>query len=77
MLLGVAVPVGVRVGVLGLPVCLVSCGRGLAWRPAAVAGWVTGLSGGTAGWGVRRVVLFGAQGSWVLWVPPVSVRRRL
>ena len=61
--LGVAVPAGVCVGVLRLPVRLVS-GRGLAWRPAAVAGWVTGLGGGAAGWGVRRVVLCGAQGSW-------------
>ena len=62
--LGIAVPVGVCVGVLRLPVRFVSSGRGLAWRPAAVAGWVTGLGGGTAGWGVRRVVLCGAQGSW-------------
>ena len=62
--LGVAVPVGVCVGVLRLPVCLVSSGRGLAWRRAAVVGWVTGLGGGAAGWGVRRVVLCGAQGSW-------------
>ena len=62
--LGVAVPVGVRAGVLRRPVPLVSSGRGLVWRPAAVAGWVTGLGGGTAGWGVRRVVLCGAQGSW-------------
>ena len=62
--LGVAVLVGVCVGVLRLPVRLVSSGRGLAWRPAAVAGWVTGLGGGAAGWGIRRVVLCGAQGSW-------------
>ena len=61
--LGVAVPVGVCVGVLRLPVCLVSSGRGLAWRPTAVAGWVTGLDGGAAGWEVRRIVLCGAQGS--------------
>ena len=47
-----------------LPVCLVPSGRGLAWRPAAVAGWVTGLGGGAARWVVRRVVLCGAQGSW-------------
>ena len=64
MSLGVAIPVGVCVGVLRLPVCLVSSGQGLAWRPAAVAGWVTGLGGGAAGWGVRRVVLCGGQGSW-------------
>ena len=62
--LGVAVPVVVCVGVLQLPLCLVSSGRGLAWHPEAVAGWVTGLGGGAAGWGVRRVVLCGAQGSW-------------
>ena len=62
--LGVAVPVGVCVGVLRLPVRFVSSLRGLAWRPAALAGWVTGLGGGAAGWGVRRVVLCGAQGSW-------------
>ena len=62
--LGVAVPVGVCVGVLQLPVCLVSSGRGLAWRPAAVVGWVTGLGGGAAGLRVRCVVLCGAQGSW-------------
>ena len=64
MPLGVAVPVGVRVGVPQLPVRLVSSGRGLAWRPVVVAGWVTGLGGGAAGWGVRRFVLCGAQGSW-------------
>ena len=63
MPLGVAVPVGVCVGVLRLPVCLVSSWRGLAWRPAAVAGWVTELGGCAAGWGVRRVVLCGAQRS--------------
>ena len=62
--LGVAVPVGLRVGALPLPVRLVSSGRGLAWRPAAVAGWLAGLGGCAAGWGVRRVVLCGAQGSW-------------
>ena len=61
---GVAVPVGVCLGVLRLPVRLVSSGRGLAWRSAAVAGWVTGLGGGAACWGVKRVVLCGAQGSW-------------
>ena len=57
-------PVRVRVGVLRLPVRLVSSGWGLAWRPAAVAGWVTGFGGGAAGWVVRCVVLCGAQGSW-------------
>ena len=62
-LLGVAVPVGVRVGVLRLPVSLVSSGRGSSWRPAAVAGWLLGLGGGVPGCGVRRVVLCGAQGS--------------
>ena len=62
--LGVAVPVGVCVGVLRLPVRLASSGRGLAWHPAAVAGWVTGLGGGAAGWAVRRIMLCGAQGSW-------------
>ena len=65
--LGVAVPVGVCVGVLRLPVCLVSSARGLVWRPAVVAGWAcwaTGLGGGAAGLGVRRVVLCGALGSW-------------
>ena len=62
--LGVAVPVGMCVCVLRLPVCFVSSGQGLVWRPAAVAGWVTGLGGGAAGCGVRRVVLCGAQGSW-------------
>ena len=65
--LGVAVPVGVCVGVLRLPVGLVSSGRGLVWRPAVVAGWAgwaTGLGGGAAGRGVRRVVLCGALGSW-------------
>ena len=64
MPLGVVVPIGVRVGVLRLPVHLASSRRGPAWRPAAVAGWVTGLGGGAAGWGVRRVGLCGAQGSW-------------
>ena len=62
--LGVAVPTGVRVGISRLPARLVSSGKGLAWRPAAVAGWVTGLGGGAAGWGVRRVVLCGGHGSW-------------
>ena len=63
----VAVPVGVCVGVLRLPVRLVSSRRGLVWRPAVVAGWAgwaTGLGGGAAGWGVRRVVLCCALGSW-------------
>ena len=60
----VALPVGLCVSVLRLPVRLVSSWRGLAWRPAAVVCWVTGLGGGAAGWGVRRVVLFGVQGSW-------------
>ena len=64
MPLGVGVPIGVCVGVLRLPVCLVSTGRGLTWRPVALAGWVTGLGGGAAGRGVRRVVPCGAQGSW-------------
>ena len=61
--LGVAVPVGVCVGVLRLPVRLVSSRRGLVWLPAAVAGWATGLGGGAAGWGDRCVVLCGAPGS--------------
>ena len=43
---------------------LVTSGRGLAWRPAAVVCWVLGLGGGAAGGGVRRVVLCGAQGPW-------------
>ena len=67
MSLGIAVPVGVCVGALRPPVCLVSSGRGLVWRPAVVAGlagWATGLGGGAAGWGVRPVVLCGALGSW-------------
>ena len=34
------------------------------WRPVVVVCWVTGLRGGAAGRGVRRVVLCGAQGSW-------------
>ena len=61
--LGVVEPVVVCVRVLRLPVCLVISGRGLAWLPAAVVCWVTGLDGGAAGRGVRRVVLCGAQGS--------------
>ena len=64
MPVGVAPPVGMRVGFLWLPVCLVSSERGLVWRPGAVAGWVTRLGGGAAGWRVRRVVLCGALGSW-------------
>ena len=66
VLLSIAVPVGVCVGVLRLPVCLVSSGRGLVWRPAVVAGWAgwaMGLGGGAAGWGVRRVMLCGAVGA--------------
>ena len=60
---GLAVPVGACIGVLRLPVHLVSSGWGVAWRFAADAGWVSGLNGGAAGWGVRRVVLLGGQGS--------------
>ena len=62
--LGVAVPVGLCVGVLRLPVRFVSYRRGLVWRPAAMAGWATGLGGGVAGWGVWRVALCGELGSW-------------
>ena len=62
--LGVVVPVVVCVGVLRRPVRLVTSGRGLALRPVVVGCWVTGLGGGAAGRGVRRVVLCGAQGSW-------------
>ena len=58
--LSVVVPVVVCVGVLRLRVRLVTSGRGLAWRPAAVVCWVTGLGGGAAGRAVRRVVLCGA-----------------
>ena len=39
-------------------------GRVLAWRPVVVVCCVTGLGGGAAGQGVRRVVLCGEQGSW-------------
>ena len=38
-------------------------GPGVA-PPVVVVCWVTGLDGGAAGRGVRRVVLCGAQGSW-------------
>ena len=62
--LGVVVPVVMCVGVLRRPVRLVTSGRGLAWRPVVVVCWVTGLGGGAAGRGVRRVMLCGAQGSW-------------
>ena len=62
--LGVVVPVVVCVGVLRRPVRLVTSGRGLAWRPVVVVCRVTGLGGGAACGGVRRVVLCGAQGSW-------------
>ena len=61
---GVVVPVVVCVGVLRRPIRLVTSGRGLAWRPVEVVSWVTGLGGGAAGRGVRRVVLCGAKGSW-------------
>ena len=60
---GVVVPVVVCVGVLRRPVCLVTSVQGLAWRPVVVVCWVTGLGGGAAGRGVRRVVLRGAPGS--------------
>ena len=40
------------------------CGVFWAGLGVAVAGWVSGLGGGAACWGVRRVVLCGAQGSW-------------
>ena len=59
---GVVVPLVVCVGVLWLLVLLVNSGRGLAWCPAAVVCWVTGLGGSAAGRGVRRVVLCGVQG---------------
>ena len=62
--LGVVVLVVVCVGFLRHPVCLVTSGRSLAWLPVVVVCWVTGLDGGAAGRGVRRVVLCGAQGSW-------------
>ena len=62
--LGVVVLVVVCVGFLRRPVCLVTSGRGLAWGPVVVLCWITGLDGGAAGRGVRRVVLCGAQGSW-------------
>ena len=62
--LGVVVLVVVCVGFLWRPVRLVTSGRGLAWRPVVVVCCVTGLDGGAAGRGVRRVVLCGAQGSW-------------
>ena len=62
--LGVMVPVVMCVGFHRRPVRLVTSGQGLAWRPVVVVCWVTGLGGGAAGWGVRRVVLCGAQGSW-------------
>ena len=62
--LGVVVPVVVCVRVLRRLVCLVTSGRGLAWRPVVVVCWVTGLGSGAARRGVRRVVLCGAQGSW-------------
>ena len=55
--LGVVVPVVVCVGVLRRPVRLVTSGRALAWRPVVVVCWVTGLGGGAAGRGVRRVAL--------------------
>ena len=61
--LGVVVLVVVCVGFLRGPVRLVTSGRGLAWRPVVVVCWVTGLDGGAAGRGVRRVALCGAQGS--------------
>ena len=62
--LGVVVLVVVCVGFLRRPVRLVTSGQGPAGRPVAVVCWVTGLDGGAAGRGVRRVVLCGAQGSW-------------
>ena len=64
MPLGVVVPVVACVGVLWCPVRLVTSGQGLAWHPVVVVCWVTRLGGGAAGWGVRRVVVCGAQGSW-------------
>ena len=56
--LGVVEPVVVCVGVLLLPVRLVTSGSGLAWRSAAVGNGVTGLGGGAAGLGgqARRAV---------------------
>ena len=44
--LGVVVLVVVYVGFLRRPVCLVTSGRGLAWRPVVVLCWITGLDGG-------------------------------
>ena len=57
-------PVGVRVGVLRLLARLVSFGRGSACRSVGAAGWVIGLGGGVFCWGVRRIVLCGAQPPW-------------
>ena len=62
--LGIAVPVGVRVGARRLPARWVSSGRDSALRSAAVAGWVAWLAAGAAGRGDKRVVLCGARGSW-------------
>ena len=64
MPLGVVVPVVVSVGVFQRPVRLVTSRQALASRPVVVACSKTGLGGGAAGQGVRRVVLCGAQGSW-------------
>ena len=60
--LGVVVLVVVCVGFLRRPVCLVTSGRGLAWRPVVVLCWITGLDGGAAGRGVRRAGLLGCCG---------------
>ena len=68
--LGIAVPVGV----LRLPVCLVSSGQGLVWRPAAVAGWVTGSVGDAAGRGAGASCCVAGTAPGVLWMPPASVR---
>ena len=58
--LGAAVPVGVRVGVHQLSVCLASSGLFSAWCAAALAGWAAGSDGPRQG-----VKLSGAS-SWVV-----------
>ena len=56
---------GARCRVRWRPSASGSFGDFWAGPGVAVVWWVTGLGGGAAGRGVRRVVLCGAQGTWV------------
>ena len=66
---------GARCGVRWRPSArLVTSGRGLAWRPAAMVCWVTRLGGGAAGGGSGASCCVARRAPGLLWVLPLSVR---